>query len=97
MFIQLHPDDNVCILIADLNEGDELKLGQDSFSFSQNLCLGHKIALSDICVGSKVFKYGMSIGVASQAINRGEHVHLHNLKSEYTATFTLDEERQYAE
>lgn len=42
---------------------------------------GHKYALRDIASGENVVKYGMPIGHATQAIAKGEHVHVHNVKT----------------
>jgi (2R)-sulfolactate sulfo-lyase subunit alpha len=47
----------------------------------QAIPLGHKIALSDIAPGDPVIKYDESIGNASKAIKKGQHVHTHNLKT----------------
>jgi len=43
--------------------------------------IGHKIALTDIKAGDTVWKYGHDIGKAVAAIGKGEHVHVHNLKT----------------
>jgi (2R)-sulfolactate sulfo-lyase subunit alpha len=43
--------------------------------------LGHKIALRDFAVGDTVTKYGQDIGKVVAAIKRGDHVHVHNLKT----------------
>jgi (2R)-sulfolactate sulfo-lyase subunit alpha len=43
--------------------------------------LGHKIALADMKVGDTVLKYGADIGKVVAPIRRGEHVHIHNLKT----------------
>jgi (2R)-sulfolactate sulfo-lyase subunit alpha len=43
--------------------------------------IGHKIALRDIRKGETVWKYGQDIGVAIADIPKGEHVHVHNLKT----------------
>ncbi|MDE1995307.1 MAG: UxaA family hydrolase, partial [Rhizobiaceae bacterium] len=40
---------------------------------------GHKVALRELPVGTELRKFGQVIGVATQAIQPGEHVHLHNL------------------
>ena len=40
---------------------------------------GHKIALRDHAPGEEVRKYAQVIGVASQPIAAGDHVHTHNL------------------
>jgi (2R)-sulfolactate sulfo-lyase subunit alpha len=43
--------------------------------------IGHKVALTDMAAGDGVVKYGVDIGKAVAAIKRGEHVHVHNLKT----------------
>jgi len=43
--------------------------------------IGHKIALVDIKSGDTVWKYGQDIGKAVANIAKGEHVHVHNLKT----------------
>jgi (2R)-sulfolactate sulfo-lyase subunit alpha len=43
--------------------------------------IGHKIALTDIKAGDTVWKYGQDIGKAVADIGKGQHVHVHNLKT----------------
>lgn len=43
--------------------------------------LGHKIALKDFKAGDTVVKYGEDIGKVVAAIRKGDHVHVHNLKT----------------
>ena len=43
--------------------------------------LGHKIALKDLKIGDTIFKYGHDIGKVVQEIKKGEHVHVHNVKT----------------
>jgi (2R)-sulfolactate sulfo-lyase subunit alpha len=43
--------------------------------------IGHKIALTDIKSGDTVWKYGQDIGKAVADIAKGDHVHVHNLKT----------------
>lgn len=94
-YLHLHDEDNVFVLIRTLPAGETILIGEASYSFNGDLSLGHKIAAVDIPSGGRVLKYGMPIGVASAPIRQGEHVHLHNLSSEYTATYTLEEERRF--
>jgi hypothetical protein len=42
---------------------------------------GHKVALTRIAPGAAVIKYGSSIGVATEEILPGAHVHTHNVSS----------------
>jgi (2R)-sulfolactate sulfo-lyase subunit alpha len=43
--------------------------------------IGHKVALVDLKVGDTVIKYGQDIGKIVAPVARGEHVHVHNLKT----------------
>jgi (2R)-sulfolactate sulfo-lyase subunit alpha len=43
--------------------------------------IGHKVALTDIKRGDTVWKYGQDIGKAVADIAKGDHVHVHNLKT----------------
>ncbi|MFZ9478603.1 MAG: UxaA family hydrolase [Steroidobacteraceae bacterium] len=43
--------------------------------------IGHKVALVDLKVGDTVIKYGQDIGRIVTPVARGEHVHVHNLKT----------------
>ena len=57
-----------------------------------NLSDGHKYAARDILCGENIIKYGNPIGHATADIQKGEHVHSHNMKTnlsgviEYTYT-----------
>lgn len=48
-----------------------------------DICLenGHKYADRDIKKGEKIIKYGFSIGYATKEIKKGDHVHVHNVKT----------------
>ncbi|WP_316791162.1 UxaA family hydrolase [Pedobacter frigoris] len=74
--IKLHPLDNVLILT------DEQLGGLAG--------IGHKIADCLIREGEKIIKYGVPIGSATTTIEIGEHVHLHNMKSDYIPTYTIE-------
>ena len=43
--------------------------------------LGHKIAMTDLKEGDTILKYGYDIGKVGKHINKGEHVHVHNVKT----------------
>jgi (2R)-sulfolactate sulfo-lyase subunit alpha len=47
----------------------------------KNVPIGHKVALVDLKVGDTVIKYGQDIGRIVTPVARGEHVHVHNLKT----------------
>ena len=43
--------------------------------------LGHKIALQNLKEGDTILKYGHDIGKVVKSIKKGEHVHVHNVKT----------------
>jgi (2R)-sulfolactate sulfo-lyase subunit alpha len=43
--------------------------------------LGHKIAMIDLSEGDTILKYGHDIGKVVKSIKKGEHVHVHNVKT----------------
>ena len=43
--------------------------------------LGHKIAMLDLNEGDTILKYGHDIGKVVKDIKKGEHVHVHNVKT----------------
>jgi (2R)-sulfolactate sulfo-lyase subunit alpha len=81
------PQDDVAVAIVDLKNGDTASAvtleGQPvgTVRVTEDIPLGHKIAMRDIPAGQQVIKYGRVIGKAVQAIPQGAHVHTHNLKS----------------
>ena len=45
------------------------------------ITLGHKIAMVDLDEGDTILKYGHDIGKVVKSIKKGEHVHVHNVKT----------------
>ena len=45
------------------------------------ISLGHKIAMVDLKEGDTIIKYGHDIGKVVKNIKKGEHVHVHNVKT----------------
>ena len=43
--------------------------------------LGHKIALQNLKEGDTIIKYGHDIGKVVKSIKKGDHVHVHNVKT----------------
>lgn len=85
--LKVHDNDNVATIFAnDILPGSVIevrdKKGNSMEIIAQdNIPYGHKIALMSINKGLPVIKYGEELGHASQEINPGSHVHVHNLES----------------
>jgi len=93
--LRLHPADNVLTVIATLEAGDRLRVGEAEVIVPARLPLGHKVAARPIAAGEKIIKYGAPIGSATVAIAAGEHVHTHNLQSDYLPTFLREDQARY--
>jgi len=85
----VHEDgDSVGVVVV---EG--IKAGQDltgwvmaedrtvTFKVLSDIPIGHKLALKDLAVGDTVMKYGTDIGKVVAPIKKGEHLHVHNVKT----------------
>jgi hypothetical protein len=85
----LHADDNVLVARAPIAAGEPVRIGGTEVTLARAMPIGHKLARRPIAPGEKVRKYGAPIGTATSAIATGEHVHVHNLASDYTASISL--------
>jgi hypothetical protein len=85
----LSPDDNVFVLRGAIDAGEVVALEAGQAIVPTRLGLGHKIARRAITAGERIVKYGAPIGSATEAIPAGAHVHVHNVKSDYTPTYAL--------
>lgn len=86
--ILLHPDDNVLVLGASVTRGERLAIDGAPVVAPMDLPAGHKLARVRLEAGDKVFKYGASIGSMVTSAERGDHVHIHNMKSDYIPSHT---------
>jgi altronate dehydratase len=94
----LDPRDNVLVTKARLQAGEVIRVSGKSVSIAADIPLGHKLARCDIPVGGKVLKYGAPIGSATAEIHAGEHAHVHNIRSDYTPTYSLiGEDQRYGD
>jgi (2R)-sulfolactate sulfo-lyase subunit alpha len=79
--------DNVGVAVVDINSGEKLTGScledgaKVEIESKDSIPLGHKVALSVFKEGDKITKYGVIIGHATKAISAGQHVHVHNVKS----------------
>jgi (2R)-sulfolactate sulfo-lyase subunit alpha len=80
--------DNVAVVVVEgLKAGSEafgvVTANNSSFTIAvkHDIPIGHKIALADFSEGDTAIKYGQDIGRFVQKVGRGEHVHVHNLKT----------------
>lgn len=75
-FIIADARDNVAVTVTNLSDGAVLRAGLVA---SEAIPAGHKIALQPMKRGDWVIKLGQPIGITTDAIASGAHVHSHNL------------------
>ncbi len=82
--VVIHPDDDVAVALRPLDAGRiRVRRGGEvvEVELAQAIPLGHKLALHDMAAGAVVRKYGEAIGAITEAVAKGGHVHVHNLRS----------------
>ncbi|QQK78821.1 UxaA family hydrolase [Salicibibacter cibi] len=89
--LKMHAEDNVVIALRNLRAGEALSVQGDSadVQVQQNISYGHKVATDFIPEGQSVVKYGEWLGIATEDIAIGHHVHTHNVRG-------LNEQERYA-
>jgi SAF domain len=85
----LSPLDNVFVLRDQVEAGERVLVEGQPILMPSRLGLGQKIARVSVNESVPIIKYGAPIGLTTSAIQIGDHVHLHNLKSQYTPTYAL--------
>ena len=87
-FVLVNEADNVLICCQAIEIDEAIIIDDQQYIMQTYIDVGHKIANSCIKKDQKIIRYGVSIGSAIADIKTGEHVHLHNMKSDYISSHT---------
>lgn len=85
--LRLHPRDNCIVALTDVRQGEAIAYETGTVVSNGDIDIGHKVAIATLAEGEKVYKYGASIGSATSKIRPGDHIHTHNLTSDYIVGF----------
>ena len=88
--VRIRPEDMVAVALKPLEKGVTVHVDDLAVTLTEDIPMGHKIALCPIAEGEKVIKYGFPIGVATAPIAVGEHVHTHNLHTGLSGAQTYE-------
>ena len=72
--------DHVAVALKDLAAGQQSSIAPQ-LALRADIPKGHKFALRNIAAGNEILKYGWPIGVATEDIQAGDWVHVHNVKT----------------
>ena len=78
LYLRLNPADDVVIACRELETGTNLL--NEGVVCRERIPPGHKVATRAIRLGEPVRRYSQIIGFATQPIEAGAHVHVHNLE-----------------
>ncbi|WP_346730239.1 UxaA family hydrolase [Caballeronia sp. dw_276] len=84
------PQDNCLIAGARLEAGERVEIEGEIVTLAKTIDLGHKVARYALRTDQKVLRYGAIIGHVSSDVQPGDHLHTHNLESDYIPTYTHD-------
>lgn len=93
--ILLSPEDNCLIAGARLEAGTQLDIEGERVTLAKTIDVGHKVARRTLAKDEKVVRYGAPIGHMTARAERGEHLHTHNLESDYLPTYTHDSGHEF--
>lgn len=79
-------EDVVAVALEDLKAGQTVKTAKGDVTLKDDITRGHKFALYDLKEGDQIIKYGYSIGHATCPIQKGQHVHSENVKTNLSGT-----------
>ena len=89
-FLLLHPNDNVLVCREHAFKGQSIVIDGQTVTLTQDIDVGHKIARRALHAQDKVIKYGAPIGSMTADAARGEHIHMHNMQSDYISSHTRE-------
>jgi altronate hydrolase len=80
--LKLHPEDNVLIALRDLHKGELVNVAKHSLVLASDVPAKHKFATAELAPGAAVVMYGVLVGKATQAIQRGFALNTLNVRHE---------------
>lgn len=80
-FIKINAADNVAVALRDYKKGETLHVDGADVTLAEDIARGHKFTLTALDAGAPVIKYGFPIGYTKEAVDKGCHIHVHNLKT----------------
>lgn len=83
----VNPRDNVWVAVNVIESGEMAITDEGQVTVCEPIRPGHKVAVRQIERGDQILKYGQPIGTATETIEPGRWVHVHNVE---VSDFSLD-------
>ncbi len=80
--LRLNPNDNIAVALRNIDIGENIIISdlKEDVIVTKEIPYGHKVALRTIQGGEEIIKYGECMGIATEEISQGDHVHVHNVR-----------------
>lgn len=78
--LQVHDSDNVLVALTDLSKNDTIEYRGEQYVLINDIASKHKFSMTNFNPGDEIIMYGVLVGKATQPIQKGELVHVHNIK-----------------
>lgn len=80
--LRLHPDDNIAVALRTIAIGEQVVISDlnEEVLTSREIPYGHKVSLRTIREGEEILKYGECMGISTEEIPAGDHVHVRNVR-----------------
>src|SRR6267143_4757652 len=82
--LKLDARDNVVIALADLHQGQQVRVADAVYSLRSNVAAKHKFAAEDLPLGADVIMYGVVVGKAVKPVHKGELLSTGNIRHQAT-------------
>jgi altronate hydrolase len=80
LVIKINPTDNVLVALQNLKQGENIVFEGEEYTLLLDVPAKHKFVTQDLQEGDIIRMYGVTIGKAKQAIQRGEIITTFNVK-----------------
>lgn len=78
--LKVHPSDNVIVALTDLHKGQQVELDGEKYILADDVAAKHKFFTNDMSTGDEVIMYGVLVGKAQHAIEKGRRMTTDNVK-----------------
>jgi len=80
--LKLHSRDNVLVALQNLHKGDEIEVSGERYLLSTDVPAKYKFSTHALASGSNIVMYGVLVGKAREAIQKGEVITTRNVSHE---------------
>jgi altronate hydrolase len=91
--LRVHPKDNVLVALVDLQQGELIVDGDETYQLKDHVPAKHKFVLQDLSPGDQIIMYGVLVGKAQLFVQRGALLTTANIKHAATGFHTGEDHK----